>query len=333
VSRVLNILINIAKFCKSDNKAIKRSSVILAKVVVTGILVIWIINSLDFESFTNIINTINWPIITWAIIVSFVDMSISALRWKVLMRPFKPHFSYLYLLYLTFVAHCYNMVVPGNIAGDVVRAFKTSMATVFLDRLIGMLGLVVVVLFGIIFSYPMLSELGLMKYIIVVMLILSLLSISIFSRRVTRQFSWIGNMLGPFYEKIKVALLSIQLYRNYYREIIEAFCATLSSHLLIVTTVYLINMAIGSNATYLHCLLFVPVIGLISSIPVTIGGIGLREAGYILLFTQVGVTKEHALGISLIFFLLLVGWAIVGAILSVVPMEKILFLKEVKSEY
>ena len=196
-----------------------------------------------------------------------------------------------------------------------------------------MLGLVVIVLCGIIFSYPTLSELGLMKYIIVVMLILSLLSISIFSRRVTRQFSWIGNMLGPFYEKIKVALLSIQLYRNYYREIIEAFCATLSSHLLMVTTVYLINMAIGSNATYLHCLLFVPVIGLISSIPVTIGGIGLREAGYILLFTQVGVTKEHALGISLIFFLLLFGWAIVGAILSVVPMEKILFLKEVKSEY
>jgi hypothetical protein len=196
-----------------------------------------------------------------------------------------------------------------------------------------MLGLVVIVLCGIIFSYSMLSELGLMKYIIVVMLILSLLSICIFSHRVMRKFKWIGNLLGPFYEKIRAAVLSIQLYRNYYRVITEAFCATLTSHLLVVTTVYLINMAIGSNATYLHCLLFVPVIGLISSLPITIGGIGLREAGYILLFTQVGVTKEHALGISLIFSLLLFGWAIVGAILSVVPMEKILFLKEVKSEY
>ena len=249
------------------------------------------------------------------------------------MRPSKSNFSYIHLLYLTFIAHCYNILVPGNITGDVVRALKTSTATVFLDRLIGMLGLVVIVLCGIIFSYPTLSELGLMKYIIVVMLILSLLSISIFSRRVTRQFSWIGNMLGPFYEKIKVALLSIQLYRNYYREIIEAFCATLSSHLLMVTTVYLINIAIGCNVTYLHCLLFVPVIGLISSLPITISGLGLREAGYILLFTQVGATKEQALGMSLIYFMLLFVWAMLGAILAVVPMEKIFLAKEVKTEY
>ena len=324
---------NIAKICKSDNKVIKGLIVILVKVAFTAVLAKWIINSIDFKSFTNILSSITWPFIVWIIIISFIAIAFSTLRWKILMRPSKSNFSYIHLLYLTFIAHCYNMLVPGNITGDVVRALKTSTATVFLDRLIGMLGLMIVVLCGIIFSYPMLSELGLMKYIIAVMLILSLLSICIFSRRIMRKFKWIGNLLGPFYEKIREAVLSIQLYRNYYREIIEAFCATLSSHLLIVTTVYLINMAIGSNATYLHCLLFVPVIGLISSLPVTIGGIGLREAGYILLFTQVGVTKEHALGISLIFFLLLFGWAIVGAILSVVPMEKILFLKEVKSEY
>ena len=324
---------NIAKICKSDNKVIKGLIVILAKVAFTAVLAKWIINSIDFKSFTNILNTITWPFIVWIIIVSFIAIAVSALRWKVLMRPSKSNFSYIHLLYLTFIAHCYNMLVPGNITGDVVRALKTSTATVFLDRLIGMLGLVVIVLCGIIFSYPILSELGLMKYIIVVMLILSFLSICIFSRRIMRRFKWIGNLLGPFYEKIREAVLSIQLYRNYYRVITEAFCATLSSHLLMVTTVYLINMAIGSNATYLHCLLFVPVIGLISSLPITIGGLGLREAGYILLFTQVGATKEQALGMSLIYFMLLFVWAILGAILAVVPMERIFLAKEVKTEY
>jgi len=324
---------NIAKICKSDNKVIKGLIVILVKVAFTAVLAKWIINSIDFKSFTNILSSITWPFIVWIIIISFIAIAFSTLRWKILMRPSKSNFSYIHLLYLTFIAHCYNMLVPGNITGDVVRALKTSTATVFLDRLIGMLGLVVIVLCGIIFSYPILSELGLMKYIIVVMLILSFLSICIFSRRIMRRFKWIGNLSGPFYEKIREAVLSIQLYRNYYRVITEAFCATLSSHLLLVTTVYLINMAIGSNATYLHCLLFVPVIGLISSLPITIGGLGLREAGYILLFTQVGATKEQALGMSLIYFMLLFVWAILGAILAVVPMEKISLAKEVKTEY
>jgi hypothetical protein len=179
----------------------------------------------------------------------------------------------------------------------------------------------------------MLSELGLMKYIIVVMLILSLLSICIYSHRDIRKFKWLGNRLGPFYEKIRAAVLSIQLYRNCYREIIEAFAATIGSHLLMITTVYLISRAIGCNAAYFHCLLFVPVIGLISSLPITIGGLGLREASYILLFTQVGATKEQALGMSLIYFMLLFVWAILGAILAVVPMEKIFLAKEVKTEY
>ena len=324
---------NIAKICKSDNKVIKGLIVILVKVAFTAVLAKWIINSIDFKSFTNILSSITWPFIVWIIIISFIAIAFTTLRWKVLMRPTKSNFSYIHLLYLTFIAHCYNILVPGNITGDVVRALKTSTATVFLDRLIGMLGLVVIVLCGIIFSYPILSELGLMKYIIVVMLILSFLSICIFSRRIMRRFKWIGNLSGPFYEKIREAVLSIQLYRNYYRVITEAFCATLSSHLLLVTTVYLINMAIGSNATYLHCLLFVPVIGLISSLPITIGGLGLREASYILLFTQVGATKEQALGMSLIYFMLLFVWAILGAILAVVPMEKIFLAKEVKTEY
>jgi hypothetical protein len=318
---------------KSGNAFYKKAGIIFVKIVITIILAKWIINSVDLKLFTNTINTITWPFIVVIMIVSFIDMSIAALRWKVLMRPFKPSFSYIHLLYLSFVAHCYNMLVPGNIAGDVVRALKTSVATVFLDRLIGMLGLVIIVLCGIIFSYPMLSELGLMKYIVLVMLILSFISISILSRRIIRKFRWISNLLGFLYEKIKDVVVSIQLYRNCYREIIEAFAATIGSHLLMITTVYLISRAIGCNAAYFHCLLFVPVIGLISTLPITIGGLGLREASYILLFTQVGATKEQALGMSLIYFMLLFVWAILGAILAVVPMEKIFLAKEVKTEY
>ena len=318
---------------KSGNAFYKKAGIIFVKIVITIILAKWIINSVDLKLFTNTINTITWPFIVVIMIVSFIDMSIAALRWKVLMRPFKPSFSYIHLLYLSFVAHYYNMLVPGNIAGDVVRALKTSVATVFLDRLIGMLGLVIIVLCGIIFSYPMLSELGLMKYIVLVTLILSFISMSILSRRIIRKFRWISNLLGSLYEKIKDVVVSIQLYRNCYREIIEAFAATIGSHLLMITTVYLISRAIGCNAAYFHCLLFVPVIGLISTLPITIGGLGLREASYILLFAQVGATKEQALGMSLIYFMLLFVWAILGAILAVVPMEKIFLAKEVKTEY
>jgi len=318
---------------KSGNAFYKMAGIIFVKIIITIILAKWIINSVDLKLFTNTINTITWPFIVVIMIVSFIDMSIAALRWKVLMRPFKPSFSYIHLLYLSFVAHYYNMLVPGNIAGDVVRALKTSVATVFLDRLIGMLGLVIIVLCGIIFSYPMLSELGLMKYIVLVTLILSFISMSILSRRIIRKFRWISNLLGSLYEKIKDVVVSIQLYRNCYREIIEAFAATIGSHLLMITTVYLISRAIGCNAAYFHCLLFVPVIGLISTLPITIGGLGLREASYILLFTQVGATKEQALGMSLIYFMLLFVWAILGAILAVVPMEKIFLAKEVKTEY
>jgi hypothetical protein len=52
---------------------------------------------------------------------------------------------------------------------------------------------------------------------------------------------------------------------------------------------------------------------------VTIGGLGVRDAGYVLLFPLVGMTKAEALGTSLIFFGAVLAITLAGGVVYFIP--------------
>jgi uncharacterized membrane protein YbhN (UPF0104 family) len=60
--------------------------------------------------------------------------------------------------------------------------------------------------------------------------------------------------------------------------------------------------------------LFLPVIFLLSQLPISIAGIGVREAAFVSLFTTVGATAEQALALSLAYFTLSVVNSLVGGV-------------------
>jgi len=62
---------------------------------------------------------------------------------------------------------------------------------------------------------------------------------------------------------------------------------------------------------------FIPVVHIISYLPITYSGLGLREGMFVVLFTKVGMTQGQALGTSLIYFGILMILGIVGGIFYV----------------
>ncbi len=54
---------------------------------------------------------------------------------------------------------------------------------------------------------------------------------------------------------------------------------------------------------------------IVSYLPVSYSGLGLREAGFVLLFMQVGMPRDQALAIPLIYFGLLFVLGIGGGII------------------
>ena len=60
-----------------------------------------------------------------------------------------------------------------------------------------------------------------------------------------------------------------------------------------------------------------PIINIITAFPLSIAGLGLREASSMYFFTKVGMSPEVAIGIAFIFFLMYFMVGLLGGIIYV----------------
>jgi uncharacterized membrane protein YbhN (UPF0104 family) len=77
---------------------------------------------------------------------------------------------------------------------------------------------------------------------------------------------------------------------------------------------YFLGLAVGVDLSLYYYFLFIPVISVLLMLP-SIGGLGIREGAYVLLFGQVGVANSQALAIAFAFDLYLLINGLIGALI------------------
>ena len=64
----------------------------------------------------------------------------------------------------------------------------------------------------------------------------------------------------------------------------------------------LVARALGIEIEPLYFFIFMPLIWVIITVPISISGLGLREGAFVFFFTQVGVSSADAVAISLLYY-------------------------------
>jgi uncharacterized protein (TIRG00374 family) len=99
------------------------------------------------------------------------------------------------------------------------------------------------------------------------------------------------------------------LYLNFfYSVVIQAGSAFVS---------YLLLRSLHSNIKIIYPLIFTPLVTLITTIPIAIGGLGLRDASSVFFYAKAGVGKDVALGQSLLSFSLIASIGLIAGIIYV----------------
>jgi glycosyltransferase 2 family protein len=132
----------------------KTLLVFAIKVSVAGVLVGWLVRSgaLDFRAL-DVLVRMPW-LIALDLAIFFVMSLLGALRYRVLLRLIGVDARYLFLVQLHFVGLFFNVVIPGNVGGDVVKALyvardapsektTTILLLAFVERFLGLGGLVI----------------------------------------------------------------------------------------------------------------------------------------------------------------------------------------------
>lgn len=200
---------------------------------------------------------------------------------------------------------------------------KQVIATVFLDRLSGYIGLVFVALLAILLGGELISDkIVLFSFAIIIILlviILLLLFNSFIYARITRFLSVPG--AGKIREMIRDMHREIHIFRNHKKMIIGNLALSLLIQVIFPVSVYFIGFSLGIKINIIYFLIFLPIIGAITLLPISIGGLGLREGLYVVYFAKAGVIKQLALAMSLLSFSFIVFYGAIGGVIYVLTVH------------
>ncbi len=77
--------------------------------------------------------------------------------------------------------------------------------------------------------------------------------------------------------------------------------------LSLVTVVHLLFLAFDQPVPFVQNLLLYPLIGMLTVVPLTVSGFGVREGAFVFFYSLVGIPAEVAVGVSLLTYLLVIG--------------------------
>jgi len=279
-------------------KTMKRLLFSLIKIAVTLLLLVWVISRYEVSKLLQA----DFGMMALAVGIFILSNFLGALQWQKLLHGQDIAFAYTRAANLYFIGLFFNNFLPSSLGGDVVKIYSLSrvekkgregLAATFVDRFAG---LFLLALFALAASTWLLAtgvqtvKQDILIYIIVVFVIFILAIAFLFSRRISRLvyevFLARFNPLG-LKDKFREGHEFFHTYRHQYRLAGEVFFLSLAIQLARVAVHYFCALSIGFQISFIYFLVFVPLIAMAAVIPISFGGLGVRESTAPFLFSSV----------------------------------------------
>jgi glycosyltransferase 2 family protein len=259
-----------------------------------------------------------------ALAVNLLAVLVMTERWRVLLVArgrHEPGFGW--LLETTLVSLLLGQVLPTAVGGDAVRAIDLSRRTgaraeaissVLVDKIVGTGALVVLAAAGAAAGGGGIGGTTVLAIELAVGLVCGVSLAILLSRRARRGL----RPLRPLARRLRIegparALYdALHAYRAHPRALAWVFVLACAAQLLRVVVVALLTNGMGLAIGFGTLLLLCPVLFLVTIVPISLNGVGLREATFVVVLAGVGVAREDAFVLGLAFFAIGVLTALLG---------------------
>jgi glycosyltransferase 2 family protein len=274
---------------------------VLRFAVVIAIL-FYLFSVVSFKELLAAFSRITFSATLFAIGLGFAGLVACTFRWSALLAVYgastRP--TFLQLLRLHLVGLFFNMFVPGGVGGDVVRGVATrdafreegttgALTVVLVERAAGLVGLLILATSA--FSIHPLPGVGGGVRIWALVGLLIVIAV-VFGVAMARRFG--GILPGPL-KRIALSLPEIHSLRPF----ILVLALSVVSHVLVSFAGHLLVSSTASQVTLADSMVVVPLAVGAAFFPLTVAGVGAREAAFVILYAKVGVSQADALAGSL----------------------------------
>jgi uncharacterized protein (TIRG00374 family) len=275
-----------------------------------------------------------WPWLLAGIALILIPILGSMARWKMILDAQNMKLGWQRVNTIFFIGLFFNSFMIGPTGGDLIKAYYTAretnhkkteaVTTIFIDRVIGLLVMALIVGTMILVRWDFFMAHKVTRVFALPALIACLIlvggSVVAFSVHLFEVFPWLKRwnhikVVGKTMDTLERAYNAFYVCRRNPRLLLGLVLYCLAIQLLFVGVCALVGRALGLDLPLLAYLTFFPLVGLISGIPITPGGIGIREGASVKLWSVMNVPEEKAFLLAFIPYLFQVLWGLPGGIL------------------
>jgi uncharacterized membrane protein YbhN (UPF0104 family) len=294
--------------------------VLVAKVAVSAALIAYASGKIDIvQASRQLRNIPGWAVAAVAGLL-FVQLCVAALRLQQVLFALDARCRFLKTLDVAFIGAFFSQTLISFLGGDAMRIWRITRSNVSLgvatkgvalDRAAGLAGALVLVMLTLPFLFDVLQEPAMRRGLLVAvsgcvagLALLLAVGHTPAALRQIKLFQWVSEL----------AQAAVSIVRSAKR---LALLLTLSMlvHLLNVVVLFVLAVGLSVDITLWHSLLLIPPVLLLSMLPISVAGWGVREGAMIVALGQIGVRSDQSVAVSVGFGLSLIAISLPGAIL------------------
>jgi uncharacterized protein (TIRG00374 family) len=302
----------------------------LLQLVLSLTLLAWLISRVGPTTILDTLTGLDWSWYLPAFLLFQLNMIVRAYRWYLLLSALDGRPPFLHLVYLYYLGFFFNNFIPSGFGGDVIKVWDLrqeygrgteALSSVLMDRFTGLLGSSLVALAALIWSggSSRWNLIDLPPLLVAVILAISVgVPAGFLLLRLTNPLDLVGSRFPParlVTNHAKVRKLAGTVRRYPPSALTKSLLTSLPFTLILILTQYSIARSLSIDIPFSLFALFVPLISLVSLIPISFNGLGTREGAYLLLFVPAGVPAGQAISLSLALYVIRVGTGLVGGLL------------------
>ena len=243
-----------------------------------------------------------------------LDRALMAYRWLVLLRPLpaarRPPFSEVMRVF--FVSTFVGTFLPASVGGDAVRALglarldvpaADAVASVFMDRVLGVLSILVMAVAGLWLVRPLAANPLVQLGLTVAASACGMTALLVFSdgaAAMARQcLAWLR--IARLQRVGQALLEAVQGYAHHHGALGNVLAGSIGVQALRILQAYCLGRSLGIESPLATYFAFIPLILLVMLLPVTVNGLGTSQAAFVWFFGQAGVRAPEAFALSVLF--------------------------------
>lgn len=297
------------------------------------ILFVYVLSRIDISELTNALKNINLGYYLIGALFLILGFLIRVLRWKMLVQSVGIETSLKGITEMSVKGLFLGIITPGKLgefwktkylSSETGAAGGTAFYTVFMDKVMDLLVMGIICSLGILVIYLNFKGAGHWELLFLIFISSVIVIFAYFltrKERMQKLFKILIKFLTPSVFKKRVSSFLDEFYLGFKTLNLKLFFKLLIFGFLYyffagTTLHYFTTLALGISVPFWYLFFIVAIAALAAALPVTILGLGTREAAFIYFLSLLKIPASFAVALSLLaLFCLLSAIALPGAIL------------------